>query len=69
VNAFLSLLAERRRGGLAAFAVRLCESGLARAHDRGEAEPVRRGWARALLRWEDAWREGLRRRDGGCRGR
>jgi ribosomal protein S9 len=47
----------------------LCESGLARAHDRGEAEPVRRGWARALLRWEDAWREGLRRRDGGCRGR
>jgi hypothetical protein len=69
MNSLLPLLLERRRGGLAAFAVRLCESGLARAHGRGEPEPVRRSWARAILCWEAAWREGLRRRDGGCRGR
>jgi hypothetical protein len=69
MNALLALLAERRARGLAWFLARTFGEGLCRARVRGDPVGVRRAWAVEVLRWEAAWRDGLRRRDGGCRGR
>jgi hypothetical protein len=68
VNAFLGLLAERRRRGLAWFLCRTFDSGRWRAFHRGDPEAVRRGWAAAASYWWGRWHE-ARRRDGGCAGR
>jgi hypothetical protein len=70
VNLLLAdLVWERRVCGLAWFLYRTFGEGLRRAAARGSTRAVRRGLALEVIRWEAAWREDTRRRDGGCRGR